>query len=29
MDIVLETLECVHLSDEVGIEEDVKDDNCN
>jgi len=29
MDIVREALECVHPCDEVGIEEDVEDDNCN
>jgi len=29
MDIVREALECVHPCDEVGIEEDVEDNNCN
>jgi len=29
MDIVREALECVHPCDEVGIEEDIEDDNCN
>ena len=29
MDIVREALECVHPCHEVGIEEDIEDDNCN
>jgi len=29
MDIVRDTLECVHPYDEVAIEEKVEDENCN